>query len=230
VTSDIDGSSGADTSLCLRETELSDAGQIRSSVGNRTKASNCSERTVADRRVERTRSALERSFDGLFLAEGYASATPRRVADAANVGRSTFYEHFSGQEDLLGQRLAAVLRPLADAAVSPVVPPDLKPALDHFWTNRVMTRSLLAGRARVIAMRALANLLEERISGSWNKGASALSPALAAAQIAGGQLAMLDEWLSGRRGCPTSALASALHASSLAAAGAMSALAEPASA
>lgn len=172
---------------------------------------------MADRRVERTRSALERSFDGLFLAEGYASATPRRVADAADVGRSTFYEHFSGQEDLLGQRLTAVLRPLAEAAISPVVPAELKPTLDHFWSNRVITRALLAGRVRVVAMRALATLIEGRISASWSKEAPALSPALAAAQIAGGQLAMLEEWLSGRRRCATVALAWALHASSLAA-------------
>lgn len=64
---------------------------------------------MADRRVAKTRSALERSFDGLFLAKGYAGATPGRVAADADVGRSTFYEHFTSQEELFGQRLAAVL-------------------------------------------------------------------------------------------------------------------------
>ena len=62
---------------------------------------------MADRRVAKTRSALERSFDGLFLAKGYAGATPGRVA--ADADRSTFYEHFTSQEELFGQRLAAVL-------------------------------------------------------------------------------------------------------------------------
>jgi AcrR family transcriptional regulator len=179
--------------------------------------------------VKRTRSALERSFDGLFLAEGYASVTPRRVADAADVARSTFYEHFSGQEDLLGQRLAAVLGPLADAATSPLPPAELKSTLHHFWSNRVITRSLLTGRARIVAMRTLSTLIEERICSAYGEGPPAFSGALAAAHIAGGQLAMLEEWLSGRRHCATAALASALHASSFAAASAMSGLAKPCS-
>ena len=176
---------------------------------------------MADRRVERTRSALERSFDGLFLAEGYPGATPARVAQEADVGRSTFYEHFAGRDDLLEQRLGVVMRPLADAATSPVVPAELEAALDHFWSNRVMTRALLAGRARGVAVRVLTSLIEERLLATVGKTKPAVPADLIASQIAGGQLAMLEVWLSGRRHCAAVVLASGLHGGSLAAARAM---------
>jgi AcrR family transcriptional regulator len=182
---------------------------------------------VADRRTEMTRSALELSFDGLLLAEGYDSATPARVAQMAQVGRSTFYEHFAGRDDLLARRLAVVLRPLADAVSSPTVSAELERALDHFWNNRVMARALLACRARVVATRVLTTLIEEQISKEAGEGRPALPFALAAAHIAGGQLAILQEWLLGRRHCATKVLASALHASSVAAARAMTDLPDP---
>jgi AcrR family transcriptional regulator len=167
-----------------------------------------------------------RSFDGLLLADGYENATPARVAQAAQVGRSTFYEHFSGRDDLLGKRLRTILLPLAEAMSSPGVPPGLEGALEHFWSNRLTTRALLTGRGRVVVLRALTALIEERLSIASGKAKSALPPALVAAQIAGGQLAMLEAWLSGRRHCGAAALASGLHAVSIAAAQAMASLAK----
>ena len=80
---------------------------------------------MVDRRSSRTRSALERSFNEIFLAQGYEKTTPARVAEAAEVGRSTFYEHFDGREDLFEQSLAQILRPLAATVGADAVPPDL---------------------------------------------------------------------------------------------------------
>jgi len=179
---------------------------------------------MEDRRVAKTRSALELSFDRLLLAGGYDRATPARVAQVAEVGRSTFYEYFSGRDDLLGRRLSIVLQPLADAVCSPTILTQLEQALRHFWSNRVMARALLTGRARIVAMRTLTALIERRISGSDGMRKPGSLSRLTAAHIAAGQLAMLEEWLSGRRHCPTDILASGLHASSRAVASAMAKL------
>lgn len=150
---------------------------------------------MVDKRVDRTRAALEQSFNKIFLVEGYEKTTPARVAEAAQVGRSTFYEHFDGREDLLEKRLLRVLLPLSNAATSGATPGDLAPLLNHFWDNRIIVRALLDGRARTVTMRALTQLIEARI---WHlHGESAAPLRLIAAQIAGGQLAMLEEWLSG---------------------------------
>ena len=166
---------------------------------------------MSDKRVVRTRAALGQSFNEIFLGEGYEKATPARVAVAALVGRSTFYEHFEGRDDLLEKRLLRVLPPLADAATVEVGTSDLEALLDHFWANRVIVRSLLAGRARTVSMRALTLLIEERIrSGQAKRG---IPISLVAAQIAGGHLALLEQWLSGRHRCSTSTLAQAIAVS-----------------
>ena len=165
---------------------------------------------MTDRRVDRTRSALERSFNALFLAEGYEKTTPARVAEAAQVGRSTFYEHFAGQEDLFEQRLLRVLPPLGDATRPEVLPGALEPSLDHFWDNRVIVRTLLSGRARAVIMRTLTGLIEEQIRGQ--RTGSAIPLRLIATQIAGAQLAVLEEWLSGRHRCSSADLARSLAA------------------
>jgi AcrR family transcriptional regulator len=164
---------------------------------------------VADRRAVRTRAALERSFNEIFLTEGFEKVTPGRVAEAAEVGRSTFYEHFSGREELLEKRLLRVLQPLGQAVRSEAVPEGLEPILDHFWTNRLIVRSLLAGRPREVTMRALTALIEEQFP--RRRTTSAVPTRLIAAQIAG------------RHRCSTSNLARALAASARAIAGALGA-------
>lgn len=170
---------------------------------------------MADRRVDRTRSALERSFNALFLAEGYEKTTPARVAEAAKVGRSTFYEHFAGQEDLFEQRLLRVLLPLAEATRPDVSPAALEPSLDHFWENRVIVRTLLGGRARTVTMRTLTGLIEDRVRGQ--RTGSSIPLRLIATHIAGAQLAMLEEWLSGRHRCSSADIAQSLAAGARAA-------------
>lgn len=170
---------------------------------------------MVDRRVDRTRSALERSFNDIFLAEGYEKTTPARVAEAAQVGRSTFYEHFDGREDLLEKRLLRILSPLGEATRPDVPAGDLEPVLDHFWDNRVIVRTLLDGRGRTVTMRALTAVIEARIRGQ--RRVSEVPLRLIATQIAGGQLAVLEEWLSGRHRCSSADLAQALAASARAA-------------
>ena len=57
--------------------------------------------SLPDRRVEKTREALYAALVSGILSNGYDAVTIQGVLDKANVGRSTFYGHFSGKEDLL---------------------------------------------------------------------------------------------------------------------------------
>jgi len=54
-----------------------------------------------DRRVTRTRRALEDALTSLILEKGYEAVTVQDIVDRANVGRSTFYAHFVDKDDLL---------------------------------------------------------------------------------------------------------------------------------
>ena len=72
-------------------------------------------RRNSDRRVSRTRAMLLASFDQLLLADGYEAVSVRALTEHADVGRSTFYEHFEGKDDLLEHSVA---RPLAVIAAA----------------------------------------------------------------------------------------------------------------
>ena len=56
---------------------------------------------AADRRSARTREALLHVFLDLLFERGYEALSVRDIAARANVGRSTFYEHFAGKDALL---------------------------------------------------------------------------------------------------------------------------------
>lgn len=58
-------------------------------------------RRAIDRRAIRTRKALHDALMRLILRKGYEATTVQEVIDEANVGRSTFYAHYTGKEDLL---------------------------------------------------------------------------------------------------------------------------------
>ena len=53
-----------------------------------------------DRRVAKTKAALEKALVSLILRKGYETTTVEDICAEANVGRSTFYGHFTSKDDL----------------------------------------------------------------------------------------------------------------------------------
>ncbi|MET0414628.1 MAG: TetR/AcrR family transcriptional regulator [Actinoplanes sp.] len=56
--------------------------------------------TTTDRRVRRTRRALQEALVALIVERGYPRTTVQDVLDRADVGRSTFYAHFRDKDAL----------------------------------------------------------------------------------------------------------------------------------
>jgi AcrR family transcriptional regulator len=54
-----------------------------------------------DRRIQRTRDTLHQALISLMIEKGYEVITVQDIIDRANVGRSTFYAHYVGKQDLL---------------------------------------------------------------------------------------------------------------------------------
>jgi AcrR family transcriptional regulator len=71
-----------------------------------------------DRRAARTRRALQDALIALILRKGYEDITIQDLLDEADVGRSTFYAHFTGKEDLLRRGFERLRDHLASARTS----------------------------------------------------------------------------------------------------------------
>ncbi len=175
---------------------------------------------AADRRARRTREAIRTAFNGLFLTRGYDAFSASDIAQAADIGRSTFYEHFQGKADVLATNILPVLMPMAEACVSPGPDPRLEAMVSHFWDNRRQVRAMLGGAAQAVMARQLASLIEARLNAtaSASLSAPAIPIPLLSVQIAHGQLALIGEWLSGRHGCSAAQIAAALQQTAHAAA------------
>jgi AcrR family transcriptional regulator len=53
-----------------------------------------------DRRSARTRARLHGALKSLAVTHGYDGLSVQDICDAADVGRSTFYAHYTGKDDL----------------------------------------------------------------------------------------------------------------------------------
>lgn len=68
--------------------------------------------TKDDRRSKRTRHLLGNALVELMLEKRYDSITVQDILDRADVGRSTFYTHYTDKEDLLISEIARVIHEL----------------------------------------------------------------------------------------------------------------------
>jgi AcrR family transcriptional regulator len=180
-----------------------------------------------DRRVERTRQAILGAFRDLVLTRGYDAITVRDVVDTAGVGRSTFYEHFDDKERLFEASVKPLLSVLAEAVGQGADRQRLELVIEHFGQNRRLARVVLAGAARQLMARFLAELLESRLASAARAAhrAKPLIPlSLIAAHLAEAQLGLIQPWLLAKNPCPPEALAHALGTSTRASAAALLAL------
>src|SRR3954471_1996753 len=160
-----------------------------------------------DRRTLRTRAALVEAFNRLALSH----RKNIRVADIvalANVGRSTFYEHYRSAEDIHLQAMQRPFALLADAAAGIGDEGRMTGQLEHFWENRQLGRASLMGRMHDKATRLLASMIEERLRDEEERLAIPLR--LASLQLAEAALAPIRFWVTGEAPCAADALAGAI--------------------
>lgn len=60
---------------------------------------------MKDRRVQRTRNMIFDALIDLIIKKGYDAITVQDITEYANIGRSTFYFHFTDKEQLLLQNI-----------------------------------------------------------------------------------------------------------------------------
>lgn len=89
-----------------------------------------------DRRKEKTVKAVREAFSALMLRKRYSEITVQDILDGANIGRSTFYEHFKTKDELLH----AVCKEI----FSHVFCPSLEPEPRHDFSNTNDFRHIVA--------------------------------------------------------------------------------------
>lgn len=152
---------------------------------------------LADRRQQKTRAALQTAFRELLLDQGYDAVTIGALTTFANVGRSTFYEHYRTKDDLLRASLSRPFNALADLTNTPACSDVLRDWLRHFRDNQQVGRVLLGWPTRPVLVSALADLIAHRLCAIAH--VRPLIPVeVIARQIAEMQLTLLESWISGR--------------------------------
>lgn len=162
---------------------------------------------VLDRRITRTREALIGAFNHLLLHRRQRHIRVADIVAEANVGRSTFYEHYESADDILLKALARPMAALADAAAGRGDLAQTTWLLEHFWENRQRARELMADGMYARVMRLLAEMIETRLA---EGPALAIPPGLAALQLAEGAFAPIRGWLLAKAPCTAPVLAATL--------------------
>ena len=152
-----------------------------------------------DRRIARTRHALQRALMNLIIEKGYEAVTVQDVCDAANVGRSTFYAHYTGKDDLKRSGLDHLRHMLMarQAQAGGEGPLSFSVALfEHARDHLPLYRALAGSEGAAISL----GVLRDTIAGLVRKD---LTPTgdmprdLAVAFVTGAFMSVLTWWLDG---------------------------------
>jgi AcrR family transcriptional regulator len=159
---------------------------------------------MIDRRVARTRALLQDALITLVPERGYAPITVEDICEKANIGRSTFYTHYAGKEELRSAtidehlRLLGTLQRSAQPETSDRLFEFSRPMFEHAHALRSLHRALLASSGDTIhdkfrerIRRAVrSELIEKRI------GEAGVSLEVAVQFISGAFLAVLAWWIA----------------------------------
>lgn len=165
-----------------------------------------------DRRSMRTQRLLGEALIALLLEKHYDDITVQDILDRANIGRSTFYEHYWDKEDLLTSEIERVIDLLDQhIATSSQHPAVFLPSLalfQHVQEQQRLYRALLRGQGiqallRVkgiqIVTQAFQDLLrtrvETRLRGEGEKEGSDELLAAVASYVVGAFMSLMQWWL-----------------------------------
>jgi AcrR family transcriptional regulator len=160
-----------------------------------------------DRRVARTRATLHQTLMSLILKQGYEAITIKDICDAANVGRSTFYAHYTSKDDLMRSGIENLRKVLLDRQRAALATPgDIRQlslgfsltlfehARDHFDLHR----GLVGGGtvALGIIRQILSDVVRSELAATVDKKSPDAIPREFVVQyVVGAYMAVLTWWL-----------------------------------
>jgi AcrR family transcriptional regulator len=153
---------------------------------------------TTDRRIERTRAALREAMINLMQEVGWDAINVQGLCIRANVGRSTFYQHFPNKEELLKSSLAELGHALnARAAPGPL---GFVPGLvAHVHEMQELFRALLVRRSAHYVQDRFRELLIEMMLAEQPTARRSWQATARAHALAGALFELLVWWLGSNR-------------------------------
>src|SRR6266705_2628321 len=164
-----------------------------------------------DRRISRTRMLLQHALNSLILKKDYEAITVQDICDAANVGRSTFYAHYTSKDDLKRKGFDKLRKELVDRqrealttaaddgdrslGFSLTMFEHARDHVDHY-------RALVGGRGGAVSLgrirQIISDLVRDELAATIDKNsADAIPRELAVQYLVGAFMAVMIWWLDG---------------------------------
>lgn len=183
-----------------------------SSIGQKQRSDR--ERTAVakkpiDRRVARTRGMLHQALLSLIVEKGYEAISVEDICERANIGRSTFYAHFTSKDDLKRSGLEHLRRELLDRHRSASASKQAGtqplgfslPMFEHARDHMHLYRALVGSKGGAIALGTIRQTLCEFVRGELatteGKDADGVPREFTVQHIVGAYMAVLTWWLDG---------------------------------
>ena len=180
--------------------------------------------TRTDRRAQRTRKTLQETLIELMGEKPYDAITIQDIADRADIGRTTFYLHFSTKDELfischeamVRQFPIAPLHPLSrEELLSPEAPAGMTFAYKHLEEARPLLYAIFQGKDSLFIMRRIrdwnAQEIETNLRKAFAEAATTIPLDVLANYLAGAQIALLHWWLEKRQPHTLENLAQTFH-------------------
>lgn len=160
-----------------------------------------------DRRVARTRTVLHNALLSLLRSKSYDAITVEDLCAKAKIGRSTFYAHYTGKDDLLRARLTHLRDTLLErrraAAARHAAHQGLlfsgimfEHAAEHMHLHRHLLGNRGGGIALAMIRDMLAELVRDEIAPAGRAaGGDALMRDFTVAYVVGAFMAVMDWWM-----------------------------------
>ena len=164
----------------------------------------------SDRRVRRTRELLQKKLIELIGERGYDAIKIQDIVDRANVGRTTYYLHYSSKDELFMSCHEAIvsefhsLHPRArEELLSPEAPPGMISAYRHLLDARPLLYPIFQGKDGPLILRRIrdrsAQEIEASLRAAFAEADSVIPLDVLANYLAGAQIALVQWWLEKRQ-------------------------------
>lgn len=156
---------------------------------------------IVDRRIQRTREALREAMMDLMVERGWDAIDVSALCDRANIGRSTFYQHYPNKEELLKANFVGLRDALLAQVPSEVSAPGelafIPGLIAHVHEAQEVFRALLNRRSGNYVQDRFRELLVEMMLVSMPGGKTRNWQSTARAHYLGGALFELLAWWLG---------------------------------